>query len=117
MELLNSKTKSNQAQPNSTQYIVYRNLDNYQLFQKLSIFFSNVKRKRCHQQNFRGALRCTIAATQKNAHCRVTLQTYFLALTFEPKINMAKTFFLRNFYFKEKQSRLIAKNKLSKNPK
>ena len=54
----------------------------------------------------------------KNAHCRVSLQTFFLALTFEPKNQYSKTFFfLCNFYFKEKQSRLITKNTLSKNPK
>ena len=45
MELLNSKTKSNQAQPNSTQYIVYRNLDNYQLFQNFQYFLVTWKGK------------------------------------------------------------------------
>ena len=117
MELLNSKTKSNQAQPNSTQYIVYRNLDNYQLFQNFQYFLVTWKGKdatsKISEVHWGAQL-----PQHKNAHCRVSLQTFFLALTFEPKNQYSKTFFfLCNFYFKEKQSRLITKNILSKNPK
>ena len=80
---------------------------------------SSVKGKHLPQQNFSGALWCTIAAIQ-TAHlpCRFTK---FPALTslyllFELIFNIANLF-LRHFYFKEKQNRLIAKNTLSKNPK
>ena len=117
MELLNSKTESNQAQPNSTQYIVYRNLDNYQLFQNFQYFLVTWKGKdatsKISEVHWGAQL-----PQHKNAHCRVSLQTFFLALTFEPKNQYSKTFFfLCNFYFKEKQNRLITKNTLSKNPK
>ena len=38
MELLNSKTESNQVQQNQTQNIVYRNIENYQSIQNLQYF-------------------------------------------------------------------------------
>jgi len=53
----------------------------------------------------------------KNAHCRVTLQTYFLALTFEPKINMAKTFFSAQFLFQRKTEQINSKKQTVKKSK
>ena len=96
--------------------IVKSNIINYL---NTSNIFSSVKSKHLLQQKFSGALWCTVTAIQ-TAHlpCRFPnlLILTSLHLLFELNFNIAN-FFLRHFYFKEKQNRLIAKNTLSKNPK
>ena len=58
---------------------------------------------------------------QFKAHiCRASLQTfsiYFLALTFEPKINMAKTFFSAQFLFQRKTEQINSKKQTVKKSK
>ena len=106
-------TKPNPAQPNSIQYIVSYpncNLDNYQLFQNFQYFSvawketpTPAKFQRCTEvHNCRNSKRTFAAQVYK------LFSIYFFALTFEPKINIAKLFFAP-FLFPRKTEQINCK--------